>query len=82
MRYLKTQKPLEGLLELDDREDTGQLELPGLTFSDGDDLSAALAVLEQEISRVQLSEEEMELLRRFRKTSGENRRMILQILGE
>jgi hypothetical protein len=24
----------------------------------------------------------MELLRRFRKTSGENRRMILQILGK
>jgi 8-oxo-dGTP pyrophosphatase MutT (NUDIX family) len=82
MRYLKTEKPLEGLLELEYGGDTGQLELPGLAFSDGDDLSAALKELEQEISRVQLSEEEAELLRRFRKTSRENRRMILQILGK
>ncbi|MDL0429744.1 hypothetical protein QPM17_01285 [Marinobacter sp. TBZ242] len=81
MRYLKTEKPLEGLLELDDRVDTGQLELPGLAFSDSDDLFAALAALEQEVSRLQLSEEEVELLRRFRKTSPENRRMVLQILG-
>ncbi|MCL7945725.1 hypothetical protein [Marinobacter sp. ATCH36] len=82
MRYLKTQKPLERLLELEDRGDNGQLELPGLAFSDGDDLSAALKELEQEIDRIQLSEEEVELLRRFRKTSTENRRMVLQILGK
>ena len=79
---LKTETPLEDLLDLDDAGDTGQLELPGLAFSQGDDLSTALKELEQEISRIQLSEEEMELLRRFRKTSGENRRMILQILGK
>ncbi|WP_228260778.1 hypothetical protein [Marinobacter orientalis] len=83
MRYLKTRKPLEGpgLLELDHRTDNGQLELPGLAFSDGDNLFATLDVLEQEISRVQLSEEEVELLRRFRKTSDQNRRMIMHILG-
>lgn len=79
---IKTETPLEDLLDLDDTGDTGQLELPGLAFSQGDDLSAALKELEQEISRIQLSDEEMELLRRFRKTSGENRRMILQILGK
>lgn len=79
---IKTETPLEDLLDLDDTCDTGQLELPGLAFSQGDDLSAALTELEQEISRIQLSDEEAELLRRFRKTSGENRRMILQILGK
>ena len=79
---LKTETPLEDLLDLDDAGDTGQLELPGLAFSQGDDLSTALKELEREISRIQLSEEEMELLRRFRKPSGENRRMILQILGK
>lgn len=78
---IKTETPLEDLLDLDDTGDTGQLELPGLAFSQGDDLSAALKELEQEISRLQLSEEEVELLRRFRKTSDDNRRMILQILG-
>jgi len=30
---------------------------------------------------VQLTGEEVELLRRFRRTTAENRRMILQILG-
>lgn len=79
---IKTETPLEDLLDLDNSGDNGQLELPGLAFSQGDDLSAALKELEQEISRVQLSEEEAELLRRFRKTSGENRRMVLQILGQ
>jgi len=79
---LKTETPLEDLLDLDDAGDTGQLELPGLAFSQGDDLSTALKELEKEINRIQLSEEEVELLRRFRKTSGENRRMILQILGK
>ena len=78
---IRTETALDELLDLDDTGDTGQLELPGLTFSKGDDLATALKQLEQEISRVQLTDEEAELLRRFRKTSSENRRMVLQILG-
>jgi len=78
---IKTETPLENLLDLAGSGDEGQLELPGLAFSESDDLSNALKELEQEINRVQLSGEEVELLRRFRKTTGENRRMILQILG-
>jgi transcriptional regulator with XRE-family HTH domain len=78
---LRTETALDEVLELEDTGDTGQLELPGLTFSRGDDLSTALKKLEQEIQRVQLSDEEAELLRRFRQTSVENRRMVLQILG-
>lgn len=79
---LKTETPLENLLDLDDPGDDGQLELPGLAFSNSDDLSVALKELEAEIDRVQLSDEEAELLRRFRKTSPDNRRMVLQILGD
>lgn len=78
---LHTDTALDEVLDLDDTGDTGQLELPGLTFSRGQDLSAALKQLEQEIQRVQLSDEEADLLRRFRKTSAKNRRMVLQILG-
>jgi len=78
---LRTDTALDEVLDLDDTGDTGQMELPGLTFSRGDDLSTVLKQLEQEIQRVQLSDEEAELLRRFRKTSAENRRMVLQILG-
>ena len=76
----RTETPLEHLIDVEDSSD-GQLELPGLAFSNGDDLSEALKELEQEINRIRLSEQEMELLRRFRSTSAENRRMILQILG-
>ncbi|MBS8238929.1 XRE family transcriptional regulator [Marinobacter lipolyticus] len=78
---LRTDTPLEHLLDLDADGETGQLQLPGLAFSNSDDLGVALAELEKELNRVQLSEEETELLRRFRKASDENRRMILQILG-
>lgn len=78
---IRTETPLESMLDLDESPDGGQLELPGLAFSNSDDLSVALKELEQEVSRVQLSDEEVELLRRFRKTSAENRRMVLQILG-
>lgn len=78
---LRTDTALDELIDLEDYGDTGQLELPGLAFSQGDDLATALKQLEQEIERVQLSDEEVELLRRFRKTSAENRRMVLQILG-
>ncbi|MEA1081816.1 XRE family transcriptional regulator [Marinobacter qingdaonensis] len=77
---IRTETPLEDLIDLEEQGD-GQLELPGLAFSNSDDLTVALKELEQEINRVQLSDEETELLRRFRNASAENRRMILQILG-
>lgn len=78
---IKTETPLEDVLDLAEPGGEGQLELPGLAFSNSDDLSTALKELEQEINRVQLSEEEVELLRRFRRTTAENRLMVLQILG-
>ncbi len=78
---LKTETPLENLLDLGEPGDGNQLELPGLAFSNSDDLAVALTQLEKEISRIQLTDEEAELLRRFRRASTENRRMILQILG-
>ena len=78
---LRTETSLEGLLDLDEVGDEGQLELPGLAFSDGSDLTRALNELERELGRLQLSDEEAELLRRFRRTTADNRRMIMQILG-
>jgi len=62
-------------------EDDGQLELPGFALDKSDDLLVSLGELEEELERVQLTAEEGELLRRFRRTTAENRRMILQILG-
>ena len=59
----------------------GQLELPVFALDRSEELLESLAALEAVIDKVQLSAEEVELLRRFRKTTAENRRMILQILG-
>lgn len=78
---IRTETPLESLLDLEESGDGSQLELPGLAFSNSDDLSVALKELERELDRVQLSEEECELLRRFRKANTESRRMILQLLA-
>ncbi|WP_227546081.1 helix-turn-helix domain-containing protein [Marinobacter fonticola] len=78
---LKTETPLDALLDFEDAPDAGQLELPGLAFSHDSDLSKALDALAEEIERLKPSEQEMELLRRFRKTTAENRRMIIQLLG-
>jgi len=78
---LRTETPLEQLLDMEGAGDSDQLELPGLAFSNSDDLSVALQELEQEIGRVQLTDGEAELLRRFRKTTDDNRRMVLQLLG-
>lgn len=66
---------------MEDASDSGQLELPGLAFSNSNDLSVALEELEQEINRTRLSEEERELLRRFRKATADNRCRVLQLLG-
>ena len=62
-------------------EDHGQLELPGIALDKSDELLESLDELEQVLEKVQLTTEEAELLRRFRRTSAEDRRMILQILG-
>ena len=62
-------------------EDHGQLELPGIALDKSDELLESLDELEQVLEKVQLTTEEAALLRRFRRTSAENRRMILQILG-
>lgn len=71
MQHLEPEKP----------EDHGQLELPGIALDKSDELLASVAELEEVLEKVQLTGEEVELLRRFRRTSAENRRMILQILG-
>lgn len=61
--------------------DDGQLELPGIALDRSDELLETLEELEEVLDKVQLTAEEVELLRRFRRTTAENRRMILQLLA-
>lgn len=71
---------LETLLDLEDASNAGQLELPGLTNADGDELVRAVTELERALTVVQPSDQERELLRRFRAADQEQRQMILQLL--
>lgn len=73
--------PLESLIDTDMVVDAGQLELPGLAFSNTDELAGALDELERQFQRIQPTDEEAELLRRYRNSTDENRRMIFQLLG-
>lgn len=73
--------PLDALLDSEMMVNPGQLQLPGLAFSNTDELTGALDELERQFLKVQPSEEEAELLRRYRNSSNENRRMVFQLLG-
>lgn len=89
----KTGTRLETLLDFEDAPDAGQLELPGLASSGDADLTRALDTLEQQLEALEeqsedqsagktdLTEEETEMLRRFREASSENRRMIIQLMA-
>ena len=59
----------------------GQLELPGIALDKSDDLLHSLGELEERLERMQLTVEEVELLRRFRRSDANNRRMVMQLLG-
>lgn len=75
-----TQTRLDYWLDLSGEADAGQLELPGLADAEAGDLMAPLAQLQQEIARLIPSDEEVELLKRFRRTTQENRKLIIQLL--
>lgn len=78
---LKTETPLEHWLELDGIPNGTQLQLPGLAMVEESDLGPLLEQLQMEVLRLVPSEEEKELLRRFRRANDENRRLILQLMS-
>ena len=62
-------------------EDDGQLELPGIALDRSDELLESLGELEERLERMQLTAEEAELLRRFRRSDANNRRMVMRLLA-
>lgn len=78
---LQTDTTLEYWLDLEKMLSARQLELPGLTYLEDSDLAPALDQLQAEISQRLPNQEEMELLKRFRRTSAENRRLIIQLMS-
>jgi len=62
-------------------EDDGQLELPGIALDRSDELLESLGELEERLEKMQLTAEEVELLRRFRRSDANNRRMVMRLLA-
>lgn len=78
----KTGASLEYFLDVPTQGELPQLELPGFVVSsDPDDLSETLNALDKEIDAVLPKEQELELLKRFRKSDEQNRSLILQLMG-
>lgn len=78
---LKTGTPLEALLELKyEHDDDEQLELPGLAFIDEHDVNLSLDHLQKEIEKLLPTDDELELLKRYRRSDEENKKLILQLM--
>ncbi len=77
----KTGTALETFIEMPDSKNASQLELPGLTVTDESDLSKSLDSLAETIDRLIPSDQEQELLRRFRKSGKPNQELILKLIG-
>lgn len=78
---LKTGTPLEALLEVNQTIDGDeQLELPGLAFIDEHDVNLSLDYLHKEIEKILPTDDEVELLKRFRRCDDENKKLILQLM--
>ena len=72
---------LDFFIQFPNQGDVKQLNLPGLAFSEDVDLSESLKHLDEEIERLIPSEDEKELLKRYRKSDDENKELILQLMA-
>ncbi len=72
---------LDSFLDVEADVEEQQLELPGLRFIEEGDLAQSLDALQLEIEKLIPTEEEIELLRRFRRSDEENRKLIIQLMG-
>ena len=76
---LKTGCSLEFFLDINNDDDE-QLELPGLAFIDEHDVNLSLDQLQKEIEKTIPSDDELELLRRYRRSDEESQKLILQLM--
>jgi transcriptional regulator with XRE-family HTH domain len=78
---LKVDKPLEFFLDIEKNVNEGQLDLPGIGFAEESDLRKPLEELSQELEKLIPTADEMELLRRFRNSDPESRKLIIQLMN-
>ena len=77
----KTGMTLDYFIQFPNQEEVKQLNLPGLAFTEETDLSESLRHLDEEIERLIPSDDEKELLKRYRKSDEQSKELILQLIA-
>jgi len=77
----KTALPLESFVDLPNKPNNYQLDLPGINANVEADLGDSLSELSERIERMIPSEDEQELLRRYRRSDTQSKELILQLIA-
>ncbi|KZY59794.1 hypothetical protein A3752_10195 [Oleiphilus sp. HI0081] len=77
----KTAMPLESFVDVPNIETGHQLDLPGINDSDAEDLGDSLVELGRQIEKLIPTDDERELLRRYRKSDAQSKELILQLIA-
>ena len=77
----KTGLPLERFIDTPQVNNGHQLDLPGIGVDSGSDLSSSLSELGKQIEKLIPSDDEQELLKRYRKSDVQSRELILQLIA-
>lgn len=77
----KTGASLEYFIDLPESTPSEQLDLPGLAMMEDGDLNETLSLLDEQLDKLIPDREEMELIRKYRKSNQQNRELILQLIG-
>ena len=77
----KTGMPLESFVDVPKAKSAHQLDLPGLSVAEPEDLGDSLSELGRQIEKLIPTDDERELLRRYRKSDAQNKELILQLIA-
>jgi len=77
----KTNMSLETFIDLPDKSDDHQLDLPGISVENALDINDSLNELDKAIEKLVPTEDEKELLRKFRRSDKQSKELILQLIA-
>jgi transcriptional regulator with XRE-family HTH domain len=77
----RTGMTLDYFIHFPNQGEVKQLNLPGLTDAKETDLNESLKHLDEEIERLIPSNDERELLKRYRQSDDQNKELILQLMA-
>ena len=76
----KTGSTLESFVDMPETPIEKQLALPGLNLGEDNDLANSLVELGEQIEKLIPVDDELELLRRYRKSDSQTKELILQLI--